>query len=538
MSSNCWKKVNQIRYRFGCSNLKPPILKKGLSRNTFAVLMGVAGALALPPWHILPLLIPAFSGIYYLTKNAGSKKRSLIDGWCFGFGYFGCGLYWVGAAFFVEPELYGWIAPFAILAMVAGLAVFPAMCLWVLKSLFLRFNFYLFGGVTSFALVWAAFEWLRSWFLTGFPWNLIGTAWMPFEPALQIASVVGVLGLGAVTVFLASSPALLFYRERKLGAFFLVLAFTFGASLWGFGTWRLSVYKKEFVEGVVLRLVQPNVPQKLKWKEDLRLSHFQKLHNMSIASINNSSPTHIVWPETAVPFLLSNSPKLLKVIGAIAPPGGVVITGAPRAEEDLGRTWNSIHAINAKGEIIATYDKFHLVPFGEYVPLRDILPLTKLVEGRGDFSPGPGPSVLSLPKLPPVAPLICFEAIFFDIFRRESNQPDWILNLTNDAWFGDTAGPYQHLAAVRFRAIEYGVPLIRVANTGITAVVNPIGQIVASTPINKTQIIDTGLPKPLHSSPLFLRFKKFISIGFAGFFIVVGIILLVVRERKSGFNQS
>jgi apolipoprotein N-acyltransferase len=288
-----------------------------------------------------------------------------------------------------------------------------------------------------------------------------------------------------------------------------VVAFALLGAVWAGGEMRLSGASDETVPGVRLRLVQPNIPQALKWKRELRQGHVLKQLEMSKQPAGHGPPpTHVIWAETAVPYFLTETPGLAEILGAVAPPGGLLITGAPRTTaggEMPKRFWNSLHAIDSDGRIRGTYDKHHLVPFGEYVPFRGILPLGKLTAGRQDFSPGPGVETLEWAGLPPVSPLICYEIIFPGRVAAVP-RPQWILNLTNDAWFGFSTGPYQHFAASRLRAVEEGLPVVRVANTGISGVVDAHGRVIKQLSLGQTGIIDSPLPVALTSGTPFSRF--------------------------------
>ncbi|MDA0675460.1 MAG: apolipoprotein N-acyltransferase, partial [Proteobacteria bacterium] len=271
------------------------------------------------------------------------------------------------------------------------------------------------------------------------------------------------------------------------------------------------------VPDVRLRLVQPSIDQRLKWRPELRGGHVARQLGMSqgpwrpaqdAASQPEAAagPTHVIWGETALPFLLEREPLLQQALGRLVPPGGAVITGAPRASDltDHAQLYNSIQVIDASGRIVATYDKVHLVPFGEYVPLHGWLPIEKVAQGQRDFSAGAALQTLSLPGLPPASPLICYEVIFPGAVALRDRRPAWLLNLTNDAWFGRTSGPYQHFAAARLRAVEEGLPVVRVANTGISAVIDGFGRTRASLGLGVDGVLDARLPAALPPTPYVL----------------------------------
>jgi len=476
-------------------------------RSVLSVLFGALAALALPPLHIIPVLLVSFTGLVWLVDAARGRRGAFLTGWWFGLGYFLAGLYWVGKSFAVAGVA-EWAAPIAVTLLAATCALFPALAAVALRLVPGR-------GLTRivwFASAWIATEWLRGFApLGGFPWNLIGYVWMPSDAMIQIASVFGVYGLSWATVLAASSPAVLAEGPavwRGVAASWLLLALIAGG-----GAIRLSDAEVSDVPGVRLRLVQANIAQFHKWRDDLRAQNLRTYLDLSAtppAVAADPPPTHIIWPETAVPYLIANEPLIRDQIAQIVPPGGVVITGAVRAEtKDDGTpsVWNSLHAVDPSGSVVATYDKFHLVPFGEYTPLRPILKIAKLTEGDTDFSAGPGPRSLTIGGLPPLSPLICYEAIFPGGVSQPGKRPDWLLNVTNDAWYGISSGPYQHFQQARLRAVEEGLPLVRVANTGISGVIGPYGRVRRALGLGEGGVVDSTLPRPLSVPTFYSRWR-------------------------------
>ncbi len=494
---------------------------KGWRRYATAALLGALAALALPPVHLFPFLIPAFCGLLWLLDGLDRPRQAALLGWSFGLGHGVVGVYWVGHAFLVDAAQYGFLMPFAVLGLAALLAVFQALALYAVALLAWKGA----ARVVALAVFWVLAEWLRSWIFTGFPWNLMGSVWS-FSPAmLQLAALAGIWGLSFVTLLAAAAPAALgchdgqpnkprgASRAAVLG--FLVLP----AIVWGAGMARLASApdpEAHVVEDVMLRLVQPNVEQSEKWRSDLRLGHVNDLIRLTRAP-GFERVTHVIWPETAIPFLLSNDERdaqLRRLIASAAPAGGLLLTGVPRMgpgqsgaleRPTAGRplTWNSFQAFDVTGSLAANYDKFHLVPFGEYVPFRGLLSFSKLTAGRGDFSSGPGPTTLSLPGLPPASPLICYEIIFPGQVLDPGERPGWIINVTNDAWFGDSSGPRQHFASAQLRAVEEGIPVIRVANTGISGVIDGYGRVLSRIELGKSGVLDVALPKPVVNQEIY-----------------------------------
>jgi apolipoprotein N-acyltransferase len=370
------------------------------------------------------------------------------------------------------------------------------------------------------ASLWTAAEFTRGHILTGFPWNLIGYSWTEVGPVLQAASVVGAYGLGWLTVAWAALPGALAesrdgaWRPGRGGGVALSVGLALLAAVALAGALRLSAAPAPGspaadVPGARLRLVQPNVEQSLKWRDSERAAIFRTLLTLS-ARPAEPPPTAIIWPEAATPFLFEQSPEARVAAAAIVPSDGLLITGTPRAtpRPDGGHEfWNGLTALDHADAIRGTYDKFHLVPFGEYVPLRGILPMAMIAPGGGGgFSAGPGPRTLHLPFLPPVSPLICYEVIFPGAVVDPDDRPAWLLNLTNDAWYGDTSGPYQHFGIARVRAVEQGLPLARAANTGISGVVDPYGRVIARLGLGQRGVVDAPLPRALAEAPPYPRF--------------------------------
>ncbi len=474
----------------------------GWRRRGLAVLFGVLAALALPPLHVLPLLWIAFPGLLWLIDGAPRGKQAFADGWWFGFGDFSLGLYWIAYALLVDPLRFGWLVPIAVFGLGGLLAVFTGGAAFGARRLAPPGV----ARVLALAATWVLVEWVRSWILTGFPWNLIGSVWMPVLPVVQFAAVAGTYGLGLLTIVVATMPAVLSRPSRPNGAAVLAsLAVLAAVAAWG--NQRLSVGTTPSVPAVRLRLVQPDIEQTLKWKPEMRMAHLQE-HLDLTAGPGWDKVTDVIWSETAAPSFLERDVTARRLMAAVTPPGGLLITGAVRGtppDVEPFRIWNSLLALTDRGEVVGTFDKAHLVPFGEYVPLHHLLPLAKLTAGGVDFTPGEGAATLTLPGLPPVGPLICYEVIFPGAVIDRAHRPAWLLNLTNDGWYGISAGPYQHFAAARLRAVEEGLPLVRAANTGISGVIDPYGRVLALLPLGGRGVLDAALPTPLPARLPFAR---------------------------------
>lgn len=475
---------------------------RGWRRFWAALLCGLIGAGAFAPLWLLPLLLPAFMGLVWMAEGAERGRAAFWLGWSFGFGHFVGGFYWIGIAMTVDFATYWWFLPISVGGLAAGMALYPAIVLWLAW----RSRFRGLAWLLLFAALWLLSEWFRAWVLTGFPWNQLGQVWGFAPEMLQLASLTGVWGLTLITLLAAAAPALLGLpgvgRRQAWGGVlgsWLLLAGTLA-----FGLVRLMgapTPGEEAVEGVRLRLVQPSVEQSLKWRQDLANQHLLTLARLTGAP-GIEGITHVVWPETAVPFNLEREAGLRGDLGSLLPPGALLITGAPRL--DAEGAYNALYVLDGQGEILSTYDKAHLVPFGEYTPFPELL--AGLAITGGGFTPGPGLQTLAVPGLPGSSPLICYEVIFSGaVALPDAARPGLLLNITNDAWFGRSSGPYQHLAQARLRAVEEGLPLVRAANNGITTVIDPYGRLLGRLEQDRVDYLDSVLPQALAPAPVYAK---------------------------------
>jgi len=493
---------------------------RGWRRHALAVLLGALLAAAMPPVDLSPLIFVAFTGLIWLDGGSPGAWASLRLGYSFGLGFFAAGLYWIAAALFVDIAAYWWALPFAALGVPAFLSLFPAAAMGLAALATRRLALDGLARICVFAVVWSGVEWLRGHILTGLPWNLPGYTWSGGFPGalaiLQSTAWFGIYGLSFVTVLAGSLPALLGASallrqpmvQRLAPAIAAVLLLLVLA---GAGAVRLAWAPTALTE-TELRLVQPSIAESLKWDPTAAEANLRRLTELSGGETGGRRVAAVLWPEGAATFLLERDPAHRAAIAAVAPLGGYVIAGAVRGEPASGsptKYYNSIEAIDTTGAIRAVYDKSHLVPFGEYMPLRHLLPIDSFIPGPADLSAGPGPRTIALPGLPPFAAAICYEAIFPGSVVDERDRPDWILNVTNDSWYGRTSGPYQHFAIARTRAIEEGLPLVRVANNGITGVVDPEGRVLARTTLDAIGYADVALPAPRGRTP-YSRFGDWI----------------------------
>lgn len=502
----------------------------GWRRCLAALVAGIFSALAFAPFDVFPALLLAYAVLVLLIDSASGDwhpaRAAALVGWCFGFGQFLAGLYWVGYAFTVDAAAHAWQIPFVAVLLPGGLAVFTALACAI------SVRFWPAGGarIFLFAGVYAIFEWLRGHVLTGFPWNLAAYAWGAVPGVMQSASVVGAYGLTLLTLLFAASLAeFASFRLRAwrlpaaLAAIFLLL--------WIGGEARLGLVQSRSVPDARLRLVQPNVPQAEKYPLKYRLRNWMRLMELSEAPAR-TPPKIVVWPEAAPPFLITAAPGALEQIRALTPDNRVLMTGTVRAQlRSDGRVtyFNSFFVFSRGGELIGVYDKSHLVPFGEYLPLPGMLHalgLSKLIEMPDGFGEGLGPRTLEIPGGLKADPLICYEIIFPGAVVGKK-RPDWIVNVTDDSWFGRSTGPYQHLLMARMRAIEEGLPIVRDANTGISAVIDPLGRVEAHLALGGMGFLDADLPRALPPT-LYVRLR---DAGFLLLLILCFLCSFAIRQK-------
>ena len=462
--------------------------------------------------------------------------RSILNvatsGWWLGFGYFVASLWWLGAALLVEADQFAWAMPFAVLGLPALLAIFTAsgfilaLLLWSINS----------WRIFAFAIGLSSAEWMRGHALTGFPWNDLGMALAGAGPLAQTASLIGLEGLNLITPLIFAAPALIaptHPHQIKKNIYPLAIALATAIIMTSFGVIRLALYQTSYVPHIKLRLMQPNLAQDAKFRAEngpAILEHYLKLSGEGPPQSENdlSSITHHIWPESAFPFILSEQPQALTEISQRLK-GAILITGAARMQENSksnrAEIYNSIEVVESD-RILTAFDKKHLVPFGEYLPLEKFLqPLGLNHLAPGVWDAGAEKRILTAPGLPPASPLICYEAVFSGEVVEKINgvaPAQWLLNVTNDGWFGLTIGPYQHFAQARLRAIEEGLPLIRVANTGISAIIDPYGRVLKALPLGVAGLIDGALPSPA-TAPLFAHF------GGWAFALLLGLSFLLAR---------
>lgn len=489
------------------------MLSHGWRRFALVVFAGVLAGLSIAPLFVLPALFIALPVWVWCLDGAEQRKgvfRRLFGpafriGFGFGTGYFTVSFHWLGTAFFADGGPILWLMPFAIVGLAMLIALF-----WGLASA-LAFAFWSNGPwrIVTLASALALFEWLRGHLFTGFPFDLLGYGLTATDEMAQLASVIGVYGLTLLAALLGMTPALIWPGDgrplaRRLAPFFLALLAIAGQV--GFGAWRLSSTPVETRTDIRLRLVQPMVNEHTNWENARPADIISRLVDLSSAKTGPSDPgldaiTHLVWPESSLPFFLSQYPEAYARIARMLPPNTLLLTGAAR--EDYGKSeaapgastpaYNAVLAINTEGEVVASYDKSHLVPFGEYLPFPELfaaMGLRQFVPGADGWIAGDGRRLMAPPGSPAFLALICYEMIFSGDLGSEIKDAEFLFNITNDSWFDGSIGPAQHAQHARLRAVEEGLPLVRAANSGLTFLTDPLGRVTASLAPGQTGVLD------------------------------------------------
>jgi apolipoprotein N-acyltransferase len=517
------------------------MLLGGAKRAVVAFAAGALAVGALPPFDFPAVLFVSFPVLVWLLDGAGADpnarflgrlKPAFRIGWWFGFGYFVAGLWWVGSALLVEADQFAWFLPLAVLGLPAVLALFYGLAAALARPLWSDG----LGRIAALAVGFGIAEWLRSFVLTGFPWNAVGYGAMPVPLMMQSAHVVGLDGMNALTVFVAAAPALI--ATRRGAAAGLAVAAALVVAHIGYGWYVLasapapvSLEKSK----PVFRIVQPSIDQSEIMSNAGRNRIFEKYLRLSVLppEAGGKAPDYIVWPETAVPFILTANPAALTRIGEMLQPGQTLITGTVRVERgqpgDEPRYYNSIDVINDRGEIVDAADKVHLVPFGEYMPYQSFFEALGIspVAMPGGFTAGAERRTLRLTDTLVALPLVCYEVIFPVGRQAEGPPATFILNVTNDAWYGRTPGPYQHLRQAQLRAVETGLPMIRAANDGISVVTDSYGRITAGIRLDDVGVVDATLGRINPSTTSIFRQSL-------TFWLIIVLLLVVSSISRKG----
>ncbi len=506
-----------------------------------AFLLGAIAACGYAPLHLWPLTFLCFAALILLVRHAATGLRAAAIGWWFGFGNFCVGLNWIATAFTYQAAMPAWLGWIAVVLLSLYLAVYPAVATgaawWIARPIAPATTARDWALVLALAGSWIVAEWLRATMFTGFAWNPIGVVWIDLLPLGGAARLIGTYGLSGLTILVAGALllAILAVRRtlresppgRRNGRLAVLIAMP-GALI--IGLTPLVLFDRfnlppDTPGTPLLHIVQPNIGQDVKWNPDKVLAHFATLARLS--GKPGPRPRLLVWPEAAVPFLLEEDEAARTAIAGLMGPHDVMLTGADAyqygRDGSVVSATNSVFGMTARGRLLGRYDKAHLVPYGEYLPMRPILSrigLSRLAPGDMDFLSGPGARNLTLPGVGPVGLQICYEIIFSGRVVDRAHRPVVLVNPSNDAWFG-LWGPPQHLAQARLRAIEEGIPVVRSTPTGISAVIDRDGRLLASLPWRQPGAIEMPLP-PVGAPTLFARFGNMLPLMFAALLLVGG----------------
>ena len=495
-----------------------------LQRRLLAFGAGLVSALGFAPIEAWPLTIVGLAALLLLLGPVHRMRTALATGWWFGLGHFLLGQYWIAHAFQFQANMPPWLGWVAVLLLSMLMAIYPAAA----SGLSWRIGRgRLVWQVAALAPAWMLTEWLRGYVFGGFPWNPLGVTWLPLIGVAQMAAVVGALGLSGLMIAAGGALALALSHQQKLAGRIvggLAAAGIAGTVLMG---------DPAPLTNTRLHIVQANIGQDEKWRPDVEERNLRQYEALSRAAIAKFGPGLVLWPEAAVPAILDEEPELQTRLGRIVGPGGLLLTGAPKAIRDRAgdaiAARNSLFVVAPTGHWIDRYDKAELVPFGEYLPMRTILTaigISRLAPGDLDFWPGPGARTLHLPGFPPVGPLICYEVVFSGHAADRLDRPAWLLNASNDAWFSD-GGAWMHLAQARLRAIEEGLPVARATPTGVSAIIDPRGRILATLGRDRQGVLTTMLPAPLAATP-FGRAGEGLPVGLA--VLITGLVVIIARR--------
>lgn len=524
-------------------------LKRGMGRNdpdpagmsTLVSLLSAAGlgllsAAGYAPLAIWPLMLIALAGLLLVLDRTATVRTAAACGWVFGFTQSIVALSWVAISFEYQANMPRWLGPLGVVALSAYVALYPALALALASKLWSRSP----TRIPLLAVCWAAAEWLRGHLFTGFPWNMVAQVWADTPLMIQSVRLVGAYGLSLMTVALFASVALL--RKPDRGAQLMLLIMTSLAALLLLdGWWRLQCAAADAPTGTRLHLIQANIRQSLETDPARQAEILEHYERASAAALAANGPGLVIWPETALEQDVERDPVLRSRIAGLIDERSFVIGGAVGQRLDVGGRWlgarNSLFAIDARGEIRAVYDKARLVPFGEYLPAADRLAgigLQSVAGGTARFVAGSGPASLKLDAVPSFAPAICYEIIFPEAFVSRRDRPEWILNISNDAWFGRSWGPYQHFAQARLRAVEEGLPVVRATPTGVSGIIDAYGRVVTRSALGERAILSALLPRALPET-LYVMFGPRPSLVLVAAFAAAA---LVGRRAVRGVHEN
>ena len=505
--------------------------------KSLALISGIIATFALPPYHQIWCLFISFGIFAALLDQAKNKLQAFLIGYCFGAGFFALGFSWVANALALDLKSFGWLIPLSLLGAGTFFGLFSGFAAFC-SSFFKGF----FAKVIALGTFWGISEWLRSFILTGFPWNLLGSIWTFNHTWLQTVSIFGTYGLSALTVIIFSLPAIeINHHSKKNIIIGISSSICILLLLITFGFWNCRKHNNVTNSPLSIRIVQPSIPQSLKWDFGSLEANLYEYISMS-QEMGFEGKDIIIWGETASTFPLSIDRQHFEQTIQAVPPQGYLITGSIDYFPSENNRWiptNSAHIIHHEKGIINSYTKSHLVPFGEYIPFRNLLPkqlrpITKVIT---DFKSGDGAKTFSMPNIPPVGLLICYEIIFPNQITDKNNRPEWIINMTNDGWYGLSAGPHQHLATAQLRAAEEGLTIVRAANSGISAVISKTGKIIKSASLHSKQNLDFYLPQNLSYKTIYSQYGNYSFFVFALLLSIIAFSISLYHSKHNVDNR-
>jgi apolipoprotein N-acyltransferase len=508
-------------------------LQNGSTKRDYVLMFGIGllAALAMPPVNLVPVLLVCFPMLYTILNKSLTTRQAAIKTWLFHFGYFTAGLYWIAWALLVDATNNWWALPFALFGLPALMSFYPAIA----AVLWYRLAWRGTARIILLAVLLGISEWVRGWAFTGFPWNLWGYTWTAYLPMLQSVALIGMYGLTFLTILLALAPSFMMQRlqSRSAGAMTVFILLMFIA-LFAWGSGRLTHDPVQDSSTFVIRIVQPNIPQTAKWDPKIRDANEQKMWAHTIQE-SATPPYLVIWPETAMTqFTTEDVRRFESLLQGLLPTGTLLATGVLDVELDAKgnrRFFNRISVYDQTGSRLDAYEKAHLVPFGEYLPLQKYWPVKPVAFKEGQFTAGSGLRTVTINNIPSFSPLICYEVLFPGTTVDSKHRPQWILNVTNDAWYGYTSGPFQHLAISQTRAVEEGLPLVRAANTGVSVVIDPLGRILGELALGTEGVLDRPVPPALKPT-VFARFGNTLFFGLLLIFGALGFFLQQSQARK------
>ena len=473
------------------------------ARWAISSVLGMLSSLSFAPYYLWPIMLVAICGLVWLLDSSIGQKDAAGCGWFFGLAHLASGLYWVSISFQFQANMPTWLGWFAVGGLAAYLALYPALALWIASRFWSQSS----ARILVFGSSWAAAEWLRGHILTGFPWNMAAQIWADSPVAFQSARFYGAYGLSLVTVTLFASVTLLPHKSGAPRRVFVVAALATLAGL-SDGWWRLAARAEHPQNAFTVHLVQANIRQDLETDPERQREILELYERMTAGTLRQRGPALVVWPETAVEYDVEGDAALRSRLAETIGRDGILVLGAVGQRYGPDAAWigsrNSLLVLDGSGTVQAVYDKVKLVPFGEYLPAGSMLSRLGLVSvagGSARFLAGEGPATLAVSGVPPFSPLICYEIIFPREFVGSSPRPAWLLNISNDAWFGNSSGPHQHLAQARIRAVEEGLPVVRSTPTGISAVIDAYGRLEGQTALGERSVLTANVPPPLPPTP-------------------------------------